>query len=68
MTYKYVDSNARRNENVLSVDFTFNGDVDMDEAIKQIDAMVNNIGNDYITFTSHEPRMFSISGLSSLVD
>ena len=27
MTYKYVDTNARRNENILSVDFTFNGDV-----------------------------------------
>jgi hypothetical protein len=68
MTYKYVDSNARRNENVLSVDFTFNGDVDMDEAVKQIDAMVNDIGNDYITFTSHEPRIFSISKYSSILE
>ena len=43
MTYKYVDSNARRNENVLSVDFTFNGDVTMDDAIAQIDMMVSNL-------------------------
>jgi hypothetical protein len=40
----------------------------MDEAIKQIDAMVNDIGNDYITFTSHEPRIFSISKYSSILE
>ena len=69
MTYKYVDSNARRNENVLSVDFTFNGDVTMDDAIAQIDMMVSNVDNDGdIEFNSHKPSMFSISGLSSLVD
>ena len=69
MTYKYVYSNARRNENVLSVDFTFNGDVTMDDAIAQIDMMVSNVDNDGdIEFKSHKPSMFSISGLSSLVD
>jgi len=69
MTYKYVDSNARRDENVLSVDFTFNGDVTMDDAIAQIDMMVSNVDNDGdIEFKSYKPSMFSISGLSSLVD
>lgn len=69
MTYKYVDSNARRDENVLSVDFTFNGDVTMDDAIAQIDMMVSNVDNNGdIEFKSYKPSMFSISGLSSLVD
>ena len=45
MTYKYVDTNARRNENILSVDFTFNGDVTMEDAVAQIDMMVSNIDN-----------------------
>lgn len=69
MTYKYVDNNARRDENILSVDFTFNGDVTMDDAIAQIDMMVSNVDNDGdIEFKSYKPSMFSISGLSSLVD
>lgn len=69
MTYKYVDSNAKRDENILSVDFTFNGDVTMDDAIAQIDMMVSNVDNDGdIEFKSYKPSMFSISGLSSLVD
>ena len=69
MTYKYVDSNARRDENILSVDFTFNGDVTMEDAIAQIDMMVSNVDNDGdIELKSYKPSMFSISGLSSLVD
>ena len=69
MTYKYVDSNARRDENILSVDFTFNGDVTMEDAIAQIDMMVSNVDNDGdIEFKSYKPFMYSISGLSSLVD
>ena len=69
MTYKYVDSNARRNENILSIDFTFNGDVTMEDAIAQIDMMVSNVDNDGdIEFKSYQPRMFSISGLSNLIE
>jgi hypothetical protein len=41
----------------------------MDDAIAQIDMMVSNVDNDGdIEFKSHKPSMFSISGLSSLVD
>jgi hypothetical protein len=69
MTYKYVDSNARRNENILSVDFTFNGEVTMQDAIDQIDMMVRNVDNDGdIEFKSYKPSMYSISGLSNLLD
>ena len=61
MTYKYVDSNARRDENILSVDFTFNGDVTMEDAVAQIDMMVSNIDNDGdIEFNSYKPSMYSI--------
>ncbi len=69
MTYKYVDTNAKRNENILSVDFTFNGDVTMEDAVAQIDMMVSNIDNDGdIEFNSYKPSMYSISRLSSLLD
>ena len=69
MTYKYVDTNARRNENILSVDFTFNGDVTMEDAVAQIDMMVSNIDNNGdIEFNSYKPSMYSISRLSSLID
>jgi hypothetical protein len=69
MTYKYVDSNTKINENILSVDFHFDGDVTMEDAIAQIDAMVSNIDNDGdIEFNSHNMRMFSISHLSNLLE
>jgi len=69
MTYKYVDSNTKKNENILSVDFYFDGDVTMEDAIAQIDAMVSQVDNDGdIEFNSHDNRMFSISHLSSILD
>jgi len=69
MTYKYVDSNTKINENILSVDFHFDGDVTMEDAIAQIDAIVSNIDNDGdIEFNSHNMRMFSISHLSNLLE
>ena len=69
MTYKYVDSNTKINENILSVDFHFDGDVTMEDAIAQIDAMVSKIDNDGdIEFNSHNMRMFSISHLSNLLE
>ena len=69
MTYKYVDSNTKIDENILSVDFHFDGDVTMEDAIAQIDAMVNQIDNDGdIEFNSHTMRMFSISHLSNLLE
>lgn len=68
MTYKYVDSNTKIDENILSVDFHFDGDVTMEDAIAQIDAMVSQIDNDGdIEFNSHNMRMFSISHLSNLI-
>ena len=69
MTYKYVDSNTKIDENILSVDFHFDGDVTMEDAIAQIDAMVSQINNDGdIEFNSHNMRMFSISHLSNLLE
>jgi hypothetical protein len=69
MTYKYVDSNTKIDENILSVDFHFDGDVTMEDAIAQIDAMVSQIDNDGdIEFNSHTMRMFSISHLSNLLE
>jgi hypothetical protein len=69
MTYKYVDSNTKIDENILSVDFHFDGDVTMEDAIAQIDAMVSQIDNDGdIEFNSHNMRMFSISHLSNLLE
>ena len=68
MTYKYVDSNTKKNENILSVDFTFDGDVSMDDAIAQIDAMISQVDNDGdIEFDSHSFRMYSVSHLSNLL-
>ncbi len=69
MTYKYVDSNTKRNENILSVDFHFKGDVTMEDAIEQIDLMVSRTDNDGdVEFNTHGYRMFSISHLSNLVE
>ncbi|BAQ84977.1 hypothetical protein [uncultured Mediterranean phage uvMED] len=69
MTYKYVDSNTKKDENVLSVDFAFSGDTTMEDAIEQIDTLVLNIDNDGdIDFNYHQPRMYSISHLSSILD
>jgi hypothetical protein len=69
MTYKYVDSNTKKNENILSVDFHFDGNVTMEDAIAQIDTMVSQVDNDGdIEFNSHNMRMFSISHLSNLVE
>ena len=69
MTYKYVDSNTKIDENILSVDFHFDSDVTMEDAIAQIDAMVSQIDNDGdIEFNSHTMRMFSISDLSNLLE
>jgi len=68
MTYKYVDSNTKKNENILSVDFTFDGDVSMDDAIAQIDAMISQVDNDGdIEFDSHSFRMYTVSHLSNLL-
>jgi len=69
MTYKYVDSNTKKDENVLSVDFAFSGDTTMEDAVEQIDTLVRNIPNDGdIDFNYHQPRMYSISHLSSILD
>jgi len=69
MTYKYVDSNTKKNENILSVDFHFDGNVTMNEAIAQINTMVSQVDNDGdIEFNSHNMRMFTISHLSNLVE
>ena len=69
MTYKYVDSNTKIDKNILSVDFHFDGDVTMEDAIAQIDAMVSQIDNDGdIEFNSHTMGMFSISHLSNLLE
>jgi len=62
MTYKYVDSNTKKDENILSVDFAFSGDTTMEDAIEQIDTLVLNIDNDGdIDFNYH-------SHLSSILD
>ena len=69
MTYKYVDSNTKKNENILSVDFHFDSNVTMENAIAQIDTMVSQVDNDGdIEFNSHNMRMFSISHLSDLIE
>ena len=69
MTYKYVDSNTKNNENILSVDFHFDSNVTMEDAIAQIDTMVSQVDNDGdIEFNSHNMRMFSISHLSDLME
>ena len=69
MTYKYVDSNTKKNENILSVDFHFDGNVTMNEAIAQINTMVSQVDNNGdIEFNSHNMRMFTISHLSNLVE
>ncbi len=69
MTYKYVDSNTKNDENILSVDFHFDSNVTMEDAIAQIDTMVSQVDNDGdIEFNSHNMRMFSISHLSDLIE
>ena len=38
--YVYVDENMKRDENILTVDFLFDSDVSVDEAVAEVDKIV----------------------------
>jgi hypothetical protein len=57
--YVFENHDHRQQDNVLTVDFHFSYDTDVDEAVAQIDAMVSQIDNDGdIEFTEHRPSIY----------
>lgn len=63
--YKLVDENMKRDENILSVDFYFNGEVTVDEATNMVDKMVAMLDDstDAVAkeFIAHKPTIFTSS-------
>ena len=57
--YVFENTDYRQQDNVLTVDFHFSYDTDVDDAVKQVDAMVSLIPNDGdIEFTAHRPSIY----------
>ena len=57
--YEFVDLNAKRDENILSVDFYFDSDVTLDEAVHTVDTLVE--ANTEVIFTGHRPSIYCLS-------
>jgi len=62
--YVFENQDYRQKDNILTVDFHFGYDTDVDDAVAQIDAMVRLIPNDGdIEFTAHRPSIYCKSML-----
>jgi hypothetical protein len=62
--YVFENQDYRQKDNILTVDFHFGYDTDVDDAVAQIDAMVRLIPNDGdIEFTVHRPSIYCKSML-----
>lgn len=60
--YKFVDENMKRDENILSVDFYFDSDVSVDEAVAEVDKIVGLADDkDEYKLTAHAPTIFTLS-------
>jgi|TARA_B100001094_G_scaffold177964_1_gene171965 hypothetical protein len=58
--YEFVDVNAKRDENILTVDFYFDSDVTLDEAVTTVDTLVEADTNG-LPFNGHRPSIYCLS-------
>ena len=58
--YEFVDVNAKRDENILTVDFYFDSDVKLDKAIRIVDTLVEADTNG-LPFNGHRPSIYCLS-------
>mgnify|MGYP003651435692 CR=1 FL=1 len=58
--YEFVDVNAKRDENILTVDFYFDSDVTLDKAIRIVDRLVEADTNG-LPFNGHRPSIYCLS-------
>jgi len=60
--YVYVDENMKRDENILTVDFYFDSDVSVDEAVAEVDKIVSLADNNAeFKLTAHRPSIYAVS-------
>ena len=65
MIYQFIDENMKHDINELTVSFTFNSDTTAEEAMEQIDKLVQLADNDTtIQFMEHEHDIYRISPYS----
>jgi|TARA_R100001463_G_scaffold103544_6_gene157943 cell fate regulator YaaT (PSP1 superfamily) len=63
--YEFFDENTKSYDNILSVDFSFPSNVKVEDAVKQIDALVSLADNrDDIEFSEHSASIYAKTTLS----
>ena len=63
--YEFFDENTKSYDNILSVDFSFPSNVKLEDAVKQIDALVSLADNrDDIEFSEHSATIYAKTTLS----
>jgi hypothetical protein len=63
--YEFFDENTKSYDNILSVDFSFPSNVKLEDAVKQIDALVSLADNrDDIEFSEHSASIYAKTTLS----
>jgi cell fate regulator YaaT (PSP1 superfamily) len=63
--YEFFDENTKSYDNILSVDFNFPSNVKLEDAVKQIDALVSLADNrDDIEFSEHSASIYAKTTLS----
>ncbi len=58
--YTYIDENMKKDECILSVDFYFDGDVSVDDAVDIIDDLIEADTNG-LQFNGHRPSIYAKS-------
>ena len=67
MIYQFIDENMKNDINELSVSFTFSSETSAEEAMEQIDKLVQLADNDTtIKFIKHEHDIYRISPYSEV--
>lgn len=60
--YVYVDENMKRDENILTVDFCFDSDVTVEDAVAEVDNIVSLAdNNDEFVLRAHRPSIYTVS-------
>jgi len=57
--YVFTDKNQKTDENILSVDFYFESDTTLAEAVKSVDTLVE--ANIEVIFKGHRPSIYCLS-------
>ena len=60
--YVYVDENMKKDENILTVDFFFDSDVSVEDAVAEVDKIIClTDGKDEYKLSAHRPSIYSVS-------